>query len=127
MDIPEDEETPITLDRPFLLTSRCNFDIETGNLTINFFYEEITLQVLEIKKQGAGGKNKSFVGMIKVEGENKMEKSFPKEVLGIISQVASITNPKFTQVVKKRRKQVYKSENMEVGKNKNHTVASDFD
>ena len=68
MDIPEDEETPIILGRPFLLTSRCNFDIEASNLTLKIFDEEITLQVLEIKKQGAGGKNKSSVGMIKVEG-----------------------------------------------------------
>ena len=34
MDIPEDEETPIILGRPFLLTSRCNFDIEISNLKL---------------------------------------------------------------------------------------------
>src|ERR1051325_461095 len=104
MDIPEDEETPIILGQPFLLTSRCNFDIETGNLTLKSLIEEMILQVLEIKKQGAGRKNKSSVGMIKVEGENKMAKSLPEEVTGIISQVAAITTPKFTQAVKKRKK-----------------------
>ena len=56
-----------------------------------------------------------------------MAKSLPKEVSGIISQVASITTPKFTQVVKKRRKQVCKGEKMEVGNNGNHAVASAFD
>ena len=54
MDIPEDEDTLIILGRPFLLTSRCNFDIETGNLTLKSFDGEITLMVLEIKKQGVG-------------------------------------------------------------------------
>ena len=34
IDIPEDEETHIILGRPFLLTSQCNFDIETVNLTL---------------------------------------------------------------------------------------------
>ena len=65
--------------------------------------------------------------MIKVEGENKMAKSLPEELSGIISQVASITTPKFTQAVKKRKKQVYKGEKMEVGNNRNHTAPSDFD
>ena len=50
MDKPEDEETPIILGLPFLLTSRCNFDTETGNLTLKSFDEEITLKVLEINK-----------------------------------------------------------------------------
>src|ERR1051325_11148963 len=100
MDIPEDEETPIIHGRLFLLTSRCNFDIEIANLTLIFFDEEITLQVLEIKKNRAGGKNKSSVGIIKVEGENTKAKSPPEVVSGIISQVSSITTPKFTQVVK---------------------------
>ena len=34
MDIPEDEKAPIILGRPFLFTSRCNFDIDIGNLTL---------------------------------------------------------------------------------------------
>ncbi|XP_050916795.1 uncharacterized protein LOC127131965 [Lathyrus oleraceus] len=33
MDIPEDEETPIILGRPFIQTSRCDFNIEHGTLT----------------------------------------------------------------------------------------------
>ena len=56
MDIHEDEETPIILGRPLMLTSQYNFDIEIGNLTLKSFDEEITLKVLEIKKQGAGEK-----------------------------------------------------------------------
>ncbi|XP_050908945.1 uncharacterized protein LOC127122690 [Lathyrus oleraceus] len=33
IDIPEDEETPIILGRPFMRTSRCNFDKDHGTLT----------------------------------------------------------------------------------------------
>ena len=50
MDIPEYEETPIILGRPFMLTSLWNFDIETCNLTLKSFDEEINLKVMEIKK-----------------------------------------------------------------------------
>src|ERR1051325_9084443 len=86
MDIPEDEETPIILGRPFLLTSRCNFDIETGHLTLKCFDEEITMKVFEVKKQGGVENNKFSVGMVNIEGENKISKSIPEEVSGRISQ-----------------------------------------
>src|SRR3954463_2651923 len=66
MDIPGDEETPIILGRPFLRTSRCNFDIEKGTLTLKSFEEEITLKVLNTKKQGKSGDNQSSVGMIHI-------------------------------------------------------------
>ncbi|XP_058746027.1 uncharacterized protein LOC131618889 [Vicia villosa] len=46
MDIPEDEETPIILGRPFMRTSGCNIDIETGALTLKYFDEKVTLEVL---------------------------------------------------------------------------------
>ena len=66
--------------------------------------EEITLKVLEIKKQGACGKVKFSVGIIKVEGESNSLKSLPEEVLGKISQVASIKIPKLRQEGKKIKK-----------------------
>ena len=124
MDIPEDEETPIILGRHFLLTSRCNFDIETGHLTLKYFDEEITLKVFEIKQPGAGENNKFSVGMVKVEGESKISKSLPEGVSGIISQVASIKIPKFSQEAKQGKKKVDKGEKMKVGSNVNHAVAS---
>src|ERR1051325_7092696 len=83
MDIPEDEETPIILGRPFLLTSWCNFYIETCNLTLKSFDEEITLKVFEIKKQDAYGNDKTSVGMIRVDGESKISK-LTRKVSGII-------------------------------------------
>ncbi|XP_058784551.1 uncharacterized protein LOC131659359 [Vicia villosa] len=50
MDISEDEETPIILGRPFLLTSRSNIDIEKGTLTMKYFDVEVTFKVSGIKK-----------------------------------------------------------------------------
>ena len=73
--------------------------------------------MLEIKKQGAGGKNKSLVGMIKVEGESNSSKSLPKEVSRKISQAASIKIPKLSQEGKKKEHRV---ENMEVGSSWKH-------
>ncbi|XP_058783934.1 uncharacterized protein LOC131658682 [Vicia villosa] len=67
IDIPEDEATLILLGRPFLLTSRCNFDIGKRTLTVKLFDKEVTLKVLEVKKQGVGGNKQSSVGMIKIE------------------------------------------------------------
>ncbi|XP_050902812.1 uncharacterized protein LOC127115272 [Lathyrus oleraceus] len=46
LDIPEDEETPIILGRPFMKTSRCNLDMDQGTLTLNVYDEEITLNTV---------------------------------------------------------------------------------
>src|SRR3954471_20257725 len=87
MDIPEDEETPILLGRPFLLTSRCNFDIEKGTLTVKSFDEEVTLKVLEFNKHSADGNNQLLVGTIKTEGESKGLKPLPEKVSSIVFEV----------------------------------------
>ena len=65
MDMPEDQETLIVLCRPFLLTSRCNIEMEKGMLTLKFYDDEITLNVLKNKKQEGEKRNHYQVGMIK--------------------------------------------------------------
>ncbi|XP_050909369.1 uncharacterized protein LOC127123164 [Lathyrus oleraceus] len=50
IDIPEDEVTPIIIGRPFMRTSRCDFDIDHNTLTLKVYDDEITLNVLEILK-----------------------------------------------------------------------------
>ncbi|XP_050908398.1 uncharacterized protein LOC127122027 [Lathyrus oleraceus] len=50
IDIPEDEETPIILDRPFMRASRCNFDIDHSTLNLKVYDDEITLNVLGNRK-----------------------------------------------------------------------------
>ncbi|XP_058780858.1 uncharacterized protein LOC131654950 [Vicia villosa] len=75
MDILEDEETPIILGRPFMLTSGCNTDIETGALTLKYFDDKVTLKVSDIKKQSEGKEHQPTVGMNKL-GEG-MKSSTP--------------------------------------------------
>lgn len=50
MDILEDEETPIILGLSFMRTTRCNFNIEHGTLTLKVYDNEITLNMLENRK-----------------------------------------------------------------------------
>src|SRR3954468_9380079 len=120
MDIPEDEETPILLGRPFLLTSRCNLDIEKGELVVKSFDEEVTLKVLEVKKEAAGRNNQSKVGMIRSEGATKSP-HHPEKVSSIISKVASthtpIKIPAVIQEIKKKKTVESKGEKMKVGSN----------
>src|SRR3954464_9672126 len=117
MDIPEDEETPILLGRPFLLTSRCNFDIEKGTLTVKSFDEEVTLKMLEVKKQSACVHDQASVGMIESEGEDKSPKHLQEKVSSIASRVepthVAIKSPKKAKEVKK------KGEKKEQGEKKN--------
>ncbi|XP_050909186.1 uncharacterized protein LOC127122956 [Lathyrus oleraceus] len=64
--IPEDEETPIILGRPFMRTSRCNFDINHGTLTLKLYDDEITLNMLENRKLEVEKENHYQVGMIRI-------------------------------------------------------------
>lgn len=74
MDIPQDEDTPLILGRPFLLTSRSNINLEKHKLTLKEYDEEITLNMFEIKKQGEEKEKRCQMGMIKI-GE---ESQFPR-------------------------------------------------
>lgn len=67
IDIPEDEETPIILGRPFMRTSRCNFDIDQGTLTLKVYDDEITLNVSEDRKLEVEKENYYQVGMIRTD------------------------------------------------------------
>ena len=77
MDIPEDEETPIILGRPFMQTSRCNFNIEHGTLTLKVYDDELTLNILENRKLVIEKENHYQVGMIRinVKGQSSMPTS----------------------------------------------------
>src|SRR4051812_8466255 len=74
MDIPEDEETPILLGRPFLSTGRCNLDIEKGTLTLKSFDEEVTLKMLGVKRQRAVENDQTSDGRTESEEKNKKSK-----------------------------------------------------
>src|SRR3954471_16116680 len=89
MDIPEDEETPILLGRPFLSTGRCNFDIEKGTLTLKSFDEEVTLKMLGVRKHRSDVDEKTSTGMTEGEQEDKNLKNLQEKV----SSIASLLEP----------------------------------
>ncbi|XP_050890487.1 uncharacterized protein LOC127095905 [Lathyrus oleraceus] len=121
MDMPEDEETPIILGRPFMQTSQCNFDIEHGTLTLKVYNDEIILNMLENRKQKAENENHYQVGMImtNVKGQSNMPTSEkvsrrPSQMvsppLATLSEKTHISIPK---PMRKKRKQ-YQGKDMEV-------------
>ncbi|XP_050915689.1 uncharacterized protein LOC127130767 [Lathyrus oleraceus] len=65
IDIPEDEETPNIIGQPFIQTSRYNFDIDHGTLTLKVYDDEITLNVLENRKLEVEKEYHYQVGMIR--------------------------------------------------------------
>ncbi|XP_050916140.1 uncharacterized protein LOC127131254 [Lathyrus oleraceus] len=45
LEMPEDEEIPLILGRPFLETGRCMIDIEEGTMTLKVYVEELKIDV----------------------------------------------------------------------------------
>src|SRR3954471_9902846 len=105
MDIPEDEETPILLGRPFLSTGRCNLDIEKGTLILKSFDEEVTLKMLGVKRQRAEVNDQTSDGMTESEEKNKKSKQLQEKVSSIASRLeptyAAVKSPKKAKKVKK--------------------------
>jgi hypothetical protein len=50
LEMPEDDDIPLILGRPFLRTGRCLIDLEDGTLTLKMYYEVVKLNVLEAIK-----------------------------------------------------------------------------
>ncbi|XP_058741312.1 uncharacterized protein LOC131613680 [Vicia villosa] len=50
LEMPEDEEIPIILGRPFLETGRCLIDIEEGTMTLKVYDEELKIDVRNTMK-----------------------------------------------------------------------------
>ncbi|XP_050908891.1 uncharacterized protein LOC127122629 [Lathyrus oleraceus] len=71
IDILEDKETPIILSRPFMLTSRCNLDMDQSTLTLKVYDEEITLNVIENRKIDVEKEHHYQVGMIRIDMKRK--------------------------------------------------------
>ena len=45
LEMPEDEEIPLILGRPFLETGRCMIDIEEGTMTLKVYDKELKIDV----------------------------------------------------------------------------------
>ncbi|XP_058775049.1 uncharacterized protein LOC131649295 [Vicia villosa] len=54
LEMPEDEEIPIILGRPFLETGRCLIDIEEGTMTLKVYDEELKIDVRNTMKYKDG-------------------------------------------------------------------------
>ncbi|CAJ2645795.1 unnamed protein product [Trifolium pratense] len=50
LEMPEDDDIPLILGRPFLRTGRCLIDLEDGTLTLKVYDEVVKLNVLEAMK-----------------------------------------------------------------------------
>lgn len=50
LEMPEDEEIPLILGRPFLETGRCVINIEVGTMTLKVYDEEVKINVLNTMK-----------------------------------------------------------------------------
>ncbi|XP_050895576.1 uncharacterized protein LOC127102218 [Lathyrus oleraceus] len=72
LDIPEDEETPIILGRPFMQTSRCNLDMDQGTLTLKVYDKEITLNFVEYQELEVEIEHHYQVGLIKIEARRQI-------------------------------------------------------
>jgi hypothetical protein len=50
LEMPEDEEIPLILGRPFLETGRCMIDIEEGTMTLKVYDEKLKIDVRDTMK-----------------------------------------------------------------------------
>lgn len=89
IDILEDKETPIILGRPFMQTSKCNFDIDHGTLTLKVFHDEITLNVHENRKLEVGKQDHYQVGMTKTDAKGQSDMPTSEKVSRRPSQLVS--------------------------------------
>ncbi|XP_050920223.1 uncharacterized protein LOC127137844 [Lathyrus oleraceus] len=90
IDIPEDEETPTILGRPFMQTSRFNFDIDQGTLTLKVYDNEVTLNVIENRKLEVEKENHYQVGMIRTDVKDQSNMPISEKVSRRPSQPISL-------------------------------------
>lgn len=60
LEMPEDEEIPLILGRPFLETGRCMIDIEEGTMTLKVYDEKLKIDVrdtMKVKDDDGASKN----------------------------------------------------------------------
>ncbi|XP_050890661.1 uncharacterized protein LOC127096084 [Lathyrus oleraceus] len=65
LDIPEDNEAPIIMGRPFMKTSRCKLDMDQCTLTLKVHDKEITLNAIEDQELEEDTESQYQVGLIK--------------------------------------------------------------
>src|SRR3954468_12860242 len=81
LEMPEDEEIPLILGRPFLETGRCMIDIENGTMTLKVYDEELKINVRSTMKHKEDvGTNHSVEVINQIVADN-IQSSFPESPL----------------------------------------------
>ena len=70
LDIPEDDEAPIIMGRPFMQTSRYNLDMDQCTLTLKVHDKEIILNAIDDQELEEDTKSHYQVGLIKTLNAN---------------------------------------------------------
>ncbi|XP_050876041.1 uncharacterized protein LOC127079705 [Lathyrus oleraceus] len=88
MEMPEDEEIPLILGRPFLETGRCMIDIEEGTMTLKVYNEELKIYVRNMMQYkydiGTSHTIEIIDQVIAQEIEKKMPQSPLERVLNLL-------------------------------------------
>ncbi|XP_058733239.1 uncharacterized protein LOC131604841 [Vicia villosa] len=82
LEMPEDEEIPIILGRPFLETGRCLIDIEEGTMTLKVYDEELKIDVrntMKYKDDIATSQHIEVIDQICDEGNSLTTQKLPLE------------------------------------------------
>ncbi|XP_058758985.1 uncharacterized protein LOC131632221 [Vicia villosa] len=77
LEMPEDEEIPLIMGRPFLETGRCMIDIENGTMTLKVYDEDLKINVRNTMKHKEDiGTNHSVEVINQIVADN-IQSSFP--------------------------------------------------
>ncbi|XP_058725613.1 uncharacterized protein LOC131596895 [Vicia villosa] len=104
LEMPEDEEIPIILGRPFLETGRCLIDIEEGTMTLKVYDEELKIDVrntMKYKDDIATSQHIEVIDQICDEGNSLTTQKLPLErVLSLsIFREEEIVDEKYSEVL----------------------------
>ncbi|CAL5188641.1 unnamed protein product [Lathyrus oleraceus] len=90
LDIPEDDEAPIILGRPFMHTSRCNLDMDQGTLTLKAHDKGITLNAIEDQELEEDTKTHYQVGLIRTKARRQSNMPTSEKDAGRPSRLSSL-------------------------------------
>ncbi|XP_050876643.1 uncharacterized protein LOC127080359 [Lathyrus oleraceus] len=81
LEMPEDEEIPLILGRPFLETGRCVIDIEEGTITLKVYDEELKIDIQNIMQYKDDIGTSHTVEIIDQVIAQEIEKQMPQSSL----------------------------------------------
>lgn len=103
LEMPEDEEIPLILGRPFLETGRCLIDIEEGTMTLKVYDEELKIDVrntMRYKDDVATSQHIEVIDQMVLQENPLGEPQFPLE------RVLSLSISEDTQEADEKEREV---------------------